>query len=75
MEESILSPIGLMLGVIAASANSIRTNLVFGLKHQSVNPVRKFGLCFFSNGVKQEGFYKKLHLPIHSRSPPLLACS
>ena len=56
MEEMILSPIGLMLGIIAASAKRIKAKIVFGFEHKS---------------VKQEGFYKKLHMPIQGRSPPL----
>ncbi len=56
MEESMISPIGLMLGVIAASAERIGLKPLFGFKHKR---------------VVNEGFYKKFHLPIQSRSPPL----
>ncbi len=58
MEEMILSPIGLMLCIITASAKRIRANILLGFEHQS---------------IKQEGFYKKPHLPIQGRSPPLFA--
>lgn len=56
MEESILAPIGLVVGIITTFAKRIKAKREFGFNHQL---------------VKQEGLYKKLHLPIQSRSPPL----
>ncbi len=55
MVERILAPIGLEQGVVEETTGRIWIKLVFCIKRQL---------------VKQEGFYKKPHLPIHSRSPP-----
>jgi hypothetical protein len=58
MEEIILSPIGLVFRIIAAPKR-INANITFG---------------YTLKLLKHGGFYKKLHLPIQSRSPPLFAC-
>jgi len=58
MEERILAPIGLVMGIITDYTKRIRAESEFGLNHQR---------------VRQEGLYKKLHLPIQGRSPPLSA--
>ncbi len=56
MEERILAPIGLVVGIITTFAKRIKARGEFGFNHQL---------------VRQKGFYKKLHLPIQGRSPPL----
>lgn len=56
MDEKILAPIGLIMGIIAASAQRIRVAQQYGCGHQL---------------IEQERFYRKFHLPIQGRSPPL----
>ena len=56
MEECILTPIGLVMGIISTYTKRIRAELEFGFNHRM---------------VRQEGLYKKLHSPIQGRSPPL----
>jgi hypothetical protein len=57
MDEKIFAPIGLEQGVIEESTAMIWIKLVFAYA------------CRLS---KQGGFYRKLHLPVQGRSPPLL---
>ena len=57
MEERILAPIGLVMGVITDYTKRIRVESEFGFNHQQ---------------VRQEGLFKKIHSPIQGRSPPLL---
>jgi hypothetical protein len=58
MEESILAPIGLVVGIINTCAKSIKA-------------VREFG--FNQQPVRQEIRLRRIHSPIQGRSPPLSA--
>ncbi len=57
MDEKILAPIGLEQGIIEETMYGIWIKLVFAYARQL---------------LKQGGFYRKLHLPVQGRSPPLL---
>jgi len=57
MEERIVAPIGLVMGVITACTERIRTWGEFGLNHKI---------------ARHESLYKKFHLPVQGRAPPLI---
>jgi len=59
MDETIVAPIGLVMGIITSYAVRIKAEWEFGFNLQSLN---------------QEGFNKKIHSPIQGRSPPLSNC-
>ncbi len=59
MEERIVAPIGLVVGIITSCTERIEAGGFFGLNHQI---------------ARQESLYKKFHLPVQGRSPPLIYC-
>lgn len=56
MDETIIAPIGLVMGVITSYARRIKARWESGFNQQSLG---------------QEGLHQQFHLPIKERSPPL----
>ncbi len=59
MDETIVAPIGLVMGIITSYAVRIKAEWEFGFNQQL---------------IRQECLHKKIHSPIQERSPPLSDC-